>query len=72
MTVIWNANSLFGPILNVTAGSTLSYHCDISVTVSRQQLMLTKHTEKFAVVKHYTVGMKCYDVCTIINDESNI
>jgi len=50
VTVIWNANSLFGPILNVTAGSTLSYHCDMSVTVSWQQLMLIKHTEKFAVV----------------------
>jgi len=72
VTVIWNANSLFGPVLNVTAGSKLSHHHDISVTVSRQQLILTPRTEKFAVVKHYTVGIKCYDVCTIIKDESSI
>jgi hypothetical protein len=42
------------------------------VTVSRQQLILTPPTEKVAVVKHYIEGIKCYDVCTIIKDESSI
>jgi len=64
VTVIWNANSLCGPILNVTAGGTLRHHCDVSVRASRQRLIFPPHTEKFAVVKFYTVGIKCNDVCT--------
>lgn len=62
--VIWNTNSLFGPILNVTAGGMLRHHRDISARVSRQQLIFAPHTEKVAVVKYYTVRIKCYDVCT--------
>jgi len=72
VTVIWSTNSLFGPILNVTAGGTLRDHCDVSLRVSRQQLIFIPHTEKVAVVKYYTVRIKCYDVCTIIRDDSSI